>query len=127
MELRNATALATQARLRNPLYHWTHLELQRYFGIRELLDETTAKQTWDRANEMLQLPELTAQGILAKFRVRALCTTDDPCDDLLHHETLRKTVREFRVSPAFRPDNALLVQSPAEFNKWVSENTSVLL
>ena len=64
--------------LRNPLYHWTHLELKRYFGIDELLDETTADGIWDRANEALKAPQLSAKGILGKFCVRAVCTTDDP-------------------------------------------------
>src|SRR5690348_9112148 len=68
--------------LRNPLYHWTHLELKRYFGINELLDEKSAPSIWERANERLQSPELSAQGILKKFHVTALCTTDDPTDDL---------------------------------------------
>ncbi len=68
--------------LRNPLYHWTHLELQRYFGIHELLDERTAPGIWKKANEMLAGGDLTARGILRRFRVTALCTTDDPADGL---------------------------------------------
>jgi glucuronate isomerase len=105
--------------LRNPLYHWTHLELKRYFGINELLDETTAKSVWERANDQLQNGDLTAQGILRKFRVRAVCTTDDPCDDLAHHKAVTKAVPGFRMYPTFRPDAALLVQQPGAFNAWV--------
>src|SRR5271156_2066607 len=71
--------------LRNPLYHWTHLELQRYFGIDDLLDESTAPAIWEKANAMLATAELRAHGILRKFSVKALCTTDDPADDLNHH------------------------------------------
>ena len=71
--------------LRNPLYHWTHLELQRYFGIDELLDEQSAPAIWKAANEQLRSDELTAHGILRKFDVRAVCTTDDPADPLDHH------------------------------------------
>src|ERR1700678_4082143 len=63
--------------LRNPLYHWTHLELKRYFGIDELLDEKSAARIWNLANEQLATPELSTQGILKKFKVTALCTTDD--------------------------------------------------
>src|SRR5947209_574922 len=74
--------------LRNPLYHWTHLELRRYFQIDELLDERTAPIVWGRANEMLAAGGLTARGILRKFRVAALCTTDDPADDLSHHVSI---------------------------------------
>src|SRR3954463_10724163 len=71
--------------LRNPLYHWTHLELKRYFDIDDLLDETTAERIWHTANERLQAPELSARGILTKFGVKVQCTTDDPADDLAHH------------------------------------------
>src|SRR5207302_705536 len=74
--------------LRNPLYHWTHLELKRYFGIDELLDEESAARIWKKANAQLATPELTAQGILKKFNVTHLCTTDDPTDDLKHHHAL---------------------------------------
>jgi glucuronate isomerase len=105
--------------LRNPLYHWTHLELKRYFGIAELLNETNAKYVWDAANERLQNSDLTARGILGKFQVRALCTTDDPCDDLTQHKALCSTDTSFRVYPTFRPDNALLVHQPAAFNEWL--------
>jgi glucuronate isomerase len=106
--------------LRNPLYHWTHLELRRYFGITDLLNEHTAQSIWNRANERLQSNELTAQGILKKFHVRAVCTTDDPCDDLAHHRTVAASATAFRMYPTFRPDNALLVHQPAAFNAWVS-------
>ena len=74
--------------LRNPLYHWTHLELKRYFGIDELLDEQSAARIWKKAGEQLATPELSAQGILKKFKVVALCTTDDPCDSLEYHRAL---------------------------------------
>ena len=106
--------------LRNPLYHWTHLELRRYFEIGELLSEENANYVWDAANEKLQFSNLTAQGILRKFAVRALCTSDDPCDDLRQHKHLRDHNTEFRVFPTFRPDNALQVHLPSQFNEWVS-------
>jgi len=104
--------------LRNPLYHWTHLELKRYFGIDELLDETTAPAIWERANALLATDELTARGILRKFQVRALCTTDDPTDDLAHHQAIAASDLETRVYPAFRPDKALQVHLPEAFNRW---------
>jgi glucuronate isomerase len=105
--------------LRNPLYHWTHLELKRYFGINELLDETSARSVWERANDQLQGGDLTAQGILRKFHVCAVCTTDDPCDDLSHHRALAAAAPGFRMYPTFRPDNALLVHQPEVFNAWI--------
>ncbi len=106
--------------LRNPLYHWTHLELKRYFGINELLDEASAKRIWNRANEQLATPELSAQGILKKYKVNALCTTDDPADDLRHHRAIAASNLATRVLPAFRPDNALAVHLPARFKPWLA-------
>ena len=105
--------------LRNPLYHWTHLELKRYFGIDELLDSSSAPLIWRRANSVLAQPEFTAQGILEKFDVRALCTTDDPVSDLQAHAKIAKSGLRTRVYPAFRPDRALGVDQPQRFNSWV--------
>ncbi|MEA3212895.1 MAG: glucuronate isomerase [Chthoniobacter sp.] len=126
--------------LRNPLYHWTHLELARYFGITELLDESSAARIWEQANEQLATPEFSAQGLLKKFRVTALCTTDDPADDLRHHDAIaarpsngetpkaptdaatrhRSVELRTRVLPAFRPDAALAVNRPEAFNAWLA-------
>lgn len=106
--------------LRNPLYHWTHLELKRYFGINELLDEATAKRIWNRANEQLATPDLSTQGILKKFQVNVLCTTDDPADDLRHHQAIAASNLSTRVLPAFRPDNALAVHRPGQFKPWLA-------
>lgn len=104
--------------LRNPLYHWTHLELQRYFGISDLLDENTAPAVWEEANRQLATPEFTAQGILQKFNVRAICTTDDPADSLQYHQRLRKSQFPVRVFPAFRPDRALRIEDVKAFAEW---------
>lgn len=114
-----AWARTVPATLRNPLYHWTHLELKRYFGLSTLLDEGSAKAVWDSANNQLQKSDLTARGILRRFRVRVLCTVDDPCDDLQHHQAILKTEQSFRVLPTFRPDKAFLVHAPLEFNTWL--------
>src|SRR5271156_6047655 len=103
--------------LRNPLYVWTHLELQRYFGITELLDESSAPAVWERANAILA-GDLTAHGILQKFGVEVVCTTDDPTDDLRHHQAIAKSNLPTRVFPAFRPDKALAV-GKAEFVPWI--------
>jgi len=105
--------------LRNPLYHWTHLELKRYFGIDALLDEATAPSIWETANGLLATDDLRAQGILDKFRVRALCTTDDPTDDLAYHKRMGALALETRMYPTFRPDKALNVHLPGAFNPWV--------
>jgi len=105
--------------LRNPLYHWTHLELKRYFGITDLLNEKTAEKIWRQANEKLAAPELTTQGILKKFKVRVVCTTDDPTDKLEHHKAFAAQGHPTKMLPAFRPDKALTVSQPGNFNQWV--------
>jgi len=105
--------------LRNPLYHWTHLELKRYFGIEELLNESTAASIWERANVALATEGLRAKGILGKFKVDVVCTTDDPVDDLSCHRAIQTSGFATRVLPAFRPDKALNVHSPDVFNPWV--------
>ena len=107
--------------LRNPLYHWTHLELKRYFGISELLSEKTAAKIWKTANSQLATPAFTTQGILKKMQVKVVCTTDDPVDDLGHHRTFAKAGHPSKMLPAFRPDKALTVNQPAGFNKWVEQ------
>ncbi len=105
--------------LRNPLYHWTHLELKRYFGIDELLDESNALRIWDHANALLASDELRAHGILRRFHVKAVCTTDDPTDDLACHRAIAASDLETKVFPTFRPDRALLVHTPDVWNPWV--------
>jgi glucuronate isomerase len=107
--------------LRNPLYHWTHIELKRYFGISDLLSEKTAEKIWKTANAKLATPALTTQGILKKFKVKVVCTTDDPVDDLGHHRAFAAQKHPTRMLPAFRPDKALTVNSPASFNQWVEQ------
>ena len=115
-----AWARTVPSTLRNPLFHWTHLELKRYFGIDELLDERSAPAIWERANAQLSTGDLRAQGILAKFRVKALCTTDDPTDDLACHRAMAASKLATKVFPAFRPDKALNVHAPEIFNAWVA-------
>lgn len=116
-----AWARTVPATLRNPLYHWTHLELARYFGIDELLDESTADMVWQRANEQLAGEALRAHGILGKFGVVAVCTTDDPTDDLEYHRQIAASGLKTKVFPTFRPDKALLASQPDLFNDWVGK------
>jgi glucuronate isomerase len=104
--------------LRNPLYHWSHLELRRYFGINEVINERTAPKIWEKANRQLATPELSVRGILTKFKVAVVCTTDDPVDSLEHHVAIAHSGLTTRVYPTFRPDKALLVGNPAVFNPW---------
>ncbi len=107
--------------LRNPLYHWTHMELKRYFDIEELLDEKSAPRIWEQANERLQGDELTPRGIFKKFEVRCVCTTDDPTDDLAHHRAIAQSDLPTKVYPTFRPDPALRIDAPEEFNAWLEK------
>ena len=106
--------------LRNPLYHWTHLELARYFNITELLDESTAPSIWHRANEQLAGP-LDAWGIVDRFQVRAVCTTDDPADPLEWHQAAATNGLKTKMYPTFRPDKALTVHQPDAFNRWTAK------
>jgi glucuronate isomerase len=106
--------------IRNPLFHWTHLELKNYFGITALLNEETAPAIWEQANARLAEPDMTTRGILGASRVVAVCTTDDPADSLEHHRLIREEATlATRVYPAFRPDKALTVDQPAVFNPWL--------
>jgi glucuronate isomerase len=106
--------------LRNPLYHWTHLELKRHFGIDRLLNGDTAEEIYRSCTEMLQDPGFSVRGILKKMGVRVVCTTDDPTDDLRHHQRIAGDQNfAVRVVPAFRPDAALAVDNPSLFNDWI--------
>ncbi len=105
--------------LRNPLYHWTHLELTRYFDITGSLDASTARAIWQDANA--RLPQLRVHDILNRFRVRVLCTTDDPADSLEHHRAIKATPLATRVYPAYRPDKALALHDPAAYALWLEK------
>jgi glucuronate isomerase len=106
--------------LRNPLYHWTHLELKRYFGISDkLLNPDTAKEIYDTASAMLRAPEYSVRNLLRKMDVKVVCTTDDPVDSLEHHIKIKKDGFEVKVIPAWRPDKGMAVENPTAFNQWV--------
>ena len=121
LEKFQAWAATVPHTLRNPLYHWTHLELARYFGISELLSEKNAVKIWHEANAQLASAKLTPHGILKKFKVKVVCTTDDPADTLEHHRAFAKAGHPTRMLPAFRPDQALTVNQPAGFNQWIEQ------
>ncbi|WP_209121810.1 glucuronate isomerase [Alkalihalobacillus sp. BA299] len=105
----------------NPLYHWTHLELQRYFGIMTPLNKGTANEIWETCNQLLKTEAFTAQELIKRSNVKGICTTDDPLDDLTYHIELKENEAfDVHVLPTFRPDGALTVESPS-FNHWVSK------
>lgn len=115
----DAWAATVPHTLRNPLYDWTHLELRRAFGIDTLLSPETADEIWERANERLQDESFSAQGLLEKFNVVAVGTTDDPNDSLEHHAAHNASDHLTKIYPTFRPDKALAVDRPAFFADWL--------
>jgi glucuronate isomerase len=107
--------------MRNPLYHWTHLELQRYFGITDLLDETNAASIYTECNRLLHTKEYSVRNLLRKMHVKTLCTTDDPCDTLEYHQQLKDDGFEIKVLPTFRPDAAIAINDTDKWNDWVNK------
>jgi glucuronate isomerase len=107
--------------LRNPLYHWTHLELQRYFDVHDILSGRTAKKIYDTCSAKLQTREYSVRNLLRRMNVRAICTTDDPVDSLEFHLKLKKDGFEIPIVPAWRPDNAMNVDNPDNFNAYIQK------
>ncbi|RTQ50849.1 glucuronate isomerase [Hymenobacter gummosus] len=107
--------------LRNPLYHWTHLELQRYFGVTELLNKESARRIYDHCSALLRTPEYSVRGLLRKMNVATLCTTDDPADSLEHHRAIAASGFEVQVLPTFRPDKAMAPEDPAAYNAYLDK------
>jgi len=105
--------------MRNPLYHWTHLELQRYFNVTDLLNEHNASTIYNHCNNLLNQKDFSARGLLQKMNVKVLCTTDDPCDNLEYHKKIASDNFEIKVLPTFRPDNAIAVENSMVWNNWV--------
>ncbi len=106
--------------IRNPLYHWTHLELQRYFDVDQLLAPDTADAIYDTCTAKLQTPEYSARNLMRKMNVRLVCTTDDPVDSLEYHRQIADEGFEVRVLPTFRPDKAANLSDPASFQSYVA-------
>ncbi len=106
--------------LRNPLYHWTHLELQRYFNINEVLNADSARRIYDDATAQLQNASHSVQGLLQKMNVKLICTTDDPVDDLKYHQQHRAQGGFTKMNPAFRPDKAMNVDDTISFNNYLT-------
>ncbi len=111
--------------MRNPLYHWTHLELQRYFDIHDLLDSTSAKGIYDHCNSLLQTPQYSVRNLLRKMNVEVICTTDDPTDSLEFHQKIHQENIDIKVLPAYRPDKAMAVENIATFNLYVNKLEAV--
>ncbi|OWK72450.1 glucuronate isomerase [Pedobacter sp. AJM] len=112
--------------LRNPLYHWTHLELQRYFGITDILSGKTARKIYDECSAKLQTPAYSVRGLLAKMNVEAVCTTDDPLDSLNFHQQLAQEGVALKMLPAFRPDKAMNSDDVTGLNEYIDKLESVV-
>ena len=111
--------------MRNPLYHWTHLELKRAFDVDELLNPDSAKRIFDACTQKLRTPEYSARGLMKKFNVEVVCTTDDPVDSLEHHIALKNEGFEIKVLPTWRPDKSMAVENPNEYRKYVEKLSEV--
>lgn len=111
--------------LRNPLYHWTHLELKRFFGIDEVLNPKNARAIYDACNAKLQTPEYSCRNIIRMANVYTICTTDDPVDSLEYHQKIKADGFEVNVLPAWRPDKAMMVEQPITYNQYVNQLAAV--
>lgn len=111
--------------VRNPLYHWTHMELKNYFGIDKLLNPKTAEEIYDQCTEDLQKPEFSTRLLLKQMNVKVVCTTDDPVDSLVHHQNIKKDPFGIKVLPAFRPDKAYAFDEPGKYNSYIDQLSDV--
>ena len=111
--------------LRNPLYHWTHLELQRYFGVKDILSPKTAKKVWDETSALLAKDEYSTRNLMRKMNVEVVCTTDDPVDSLEYHKKVKADGFEIKVLPTWRPDKAMAVEVPADFRAYIEKLSEV--
>ena len=110
---------------RNPLYHWTHLELRTAFGITETLNPESAKRIYDACNAKLAEEGMSARGLMKHYRVEVVCTTDDPIDSLEYHRSIRESGFEVKVLPTWRPDKAMAVNDSAAYQKYISQLSEV--
>lgn len=111
--------------MRNPLYHWTHLELKTAFGVEKILKPETAKEIYDICTAKLRTPEFSARGLMKHYNVEAVCTTDDPIDSLEYHIAIKKEGFSIKVLPTWRPDKAMAVEVPANFIAYVEKLSEV--
>ena len=111
--------------MRNPLYHWTHLELKTAFGVDSLLNPESAKEIYDHCSAMLQTPERTARGLMLHYNVEVVCTTDDPVDSLEHHLKTRQDGFKVKMLPTWRPDKAMAVEDPVAYKAYLEKLSEV--
>ncbi len=107
--------------MRNPLYHWTHLELRTAFGITKTLNAQTAREIYEACNEKLKQPDFSARGLMRRYNVEVVCTTDDPADTLEHHIATRHSGFEVKVLPTWRPDKAMAIDNPKAYRAYIEQ------
>lgn len=121
----NQWAYTVPYTMRNPLYHWTHLELKRYFGVEELLKPESAARVYQKAGDHLATPDFFTRGLLERMKVVTVCTTDDPIDSLEYHQSVKKEGYKIGLFPAFRPDKAYAIEQPASYRAYVEKLAQV--
>lgn len=120
-----AWARVAPATVRNPLFHWTHMELQNPFGINSFLNADSGKRIYEHCNALLAKDEFSTQGLLNHFKVEMVGTTDDPCDDLKYHKQISESDFSVKVKPSFRPDKALLIDKTVQFKDYIKQLSAV--
>lgn len=111
--------------IRNPLYHWTHLELRRYFSIEDLLNPNSCKKIYDHCSNLLKTPEYSIKNLITMMNVKLICTTNDPIDTLEYHEKIKNDGYEVKIIPTFRPDRAMNVEDNANFIKYIHKLSEI--
>ena len=106
--------------MRNPLYHWTHLELARVFGVDKILKPETAREIYDHCTALLQTEEYRGQALMKKFKVETVCTTDDPADSLEYHKQIKEHPFGVKVLPTWRPDKAMAIENPTAYKAYIA-------
>ena len=111
--------------MRNPLYHWTHLELSRVFGVDKILKPETAREIYDECSAKLQTPEYRGQELMKRFKVEVVCTTDDPADTLEYHQQIKDNPFGVKVLPTWRPDKAMVVEKPQQYREYIQKLSEI--
>ena len=111
--------------MRNPLYHWTHLELSRVFGVDKILKPETAREIYDECSAKLQTPEFRGQELMKRFKVEVVCTTDDPADTLEYHQQIKDNPLGVKVLPTWRPDKAMVVEKPQQYREYIQKLSEI--
>ena len=111
--------------MRNPLYHWTHLELSRVFGVDKIIKPETAREIYDECSAKLQTPEFRGQELMKRFKVEVVCTTDDPADTLEYHQQIKDNPFGVKVLPTWRPDKAMVVEKPQQYREYIQKLSEI--